>query len=145
MEALDKARAGTRPVASAWLGLIPLAETAKLPSEMATCVPVTSVELARYRSRAYIDPRRPPRFARADRPLKTHTGPDGKPQPRSRFIWFTFEYGGTLPEDATTLARELGLAHLATGPSSYLYRATLPVDPTRLHIPSCFDGNWLPG
>ena len=145
IEALDRAVAETRPVNSRWLGLLRLVDPSTLPKPLVTHVPMTLVEIARFRTRAYVHPTRPLKRVKLTQPLKTYTTADGSPQPHTRFVWFTFEDGTVLPNDPTTLSKELGLGYIRPSPASFLYRCTLDARTDHLYIPTCLDAGLYEG
>lgn len=128
-----------KPLASGWLGLLPVAGVATTRIPRRTYTHVSSEHVARFRSRTPIDPDRPP--ATADlAPLNWRRLPNGDLELASRFIWVSWPpVAGPLPRDPTRLKQELGLDHYATGQCVYRCRVDVNAANETCYIPTCLD------
>jgi hypothetical protein len=144
---MDDAIKETKPVASRWLGQLPVSLDAGVPPSVETYV--HSNDIARYGGDIVVDPANPP-GAIPGFPLKSKTRrPTGTREPVARFVWVTFEAEGASVSrnDPTAVTRELGLAHFPG--DGYVYRIALAVAPNQpCYIPTALDAGlgaaWRP-
>lgn len=142
--AFDEAIDETKPVNSKWLGCLETTNAPHLPNTV-----ITTIVKYRYKEE-YVDPYQPMRDPfKLNRPLKTESrkGASGNWVPARRFIWVTFSTSdqAPLPQDATTVKREMGLDSPEYSPGVFIYRFELTIEPTqRCFSPTCLDAGLRP-
>ena len=117
------------------------------PPQSTVLTHVSALDVSRYYTTSVVDPDDPPRQVQLHAPQTREV--NGTRVPHRRFVWVTWPpQGDALPDNATALKRELGLAHYQEG--DHVYRCPLEVDADRhtLFVPTCLDAGlyaaWKP-